>query len=106
MQQRQAAAMVDVRVAQDYRVDRGGFEWKRRAIAQVGVVAALDHAAVEQDGAALHLDDVARAGDFTGRAVELQVHRANRLRRSAVPQWLRLPVGPRTARSPASRATT
>ena len=100
VQQRQPAAVIDVRVAQDDRVDAGGVERKRLAIALVGSGAALDQPAVEQQPAAADVEDVTRAGDFTGRAEELQVHR--RLRRSAGRPGLRLPAGP-AVREAASR---
>ena len=74
-QQRQAAAVVDVRVAQDDGVDAGRLEGELGAVALAGVGAALDHAAVEQQPAAAHGHDVAGTGDFTGPAVELQLHR-------------------------------
>ena len=92
-QQRQPSAVIDVRVAQHHRVDRFGSERKRLAIADVGLIAALDQPAVEQQRAAANGEDVAGTGDFTGRAVELQVHRANRLRRFAARRPLRLHDG-------------
>ena len=92
-QQRQPPAVIDVRVAQHHRVDRCGIERKRLPIADVGLIAALDQPAVEQQRAAANGEDVAGTGDFTGRAVELQVHRANRLRRFAARRPLRLPGG-------------
>ena len=73
-QQRQAPAVVDVGVAQDHCVDLRRIERERRPIALVGGRAALDHAAVEQQAAAAHGQYVARAGDLTGRAEELQLH--------------------------------
>ena len=66
-QQRQPAAVVDVGVAQDHRVDLRGVEGEGRAVALVRRRAALDHAAVEQQAAAAHDEDVAAAGDLTGR---------------------------------------
>ena len=103
VQQWQAAAVIDVRVAQYDRVDVGWCERKRLAIAVVRTVAALDHAAVEQQRAAPHGQDVAGTGDFARRAVELQLH-ANRLRRFASLRVPRLPGQWCRARRPDRRA--
>jgi hypothetical protein len=50
--------MVDVRMTQDHGVDRHRFERKRLSVACVGGVAALDQAAVEQQGPAADAHDV------------------------------------------------
>jgi hypothetical protein len=61
--------VIDVRVAQHHRIDRCGIERKRLAIADVGLIAALDQPAVEQQRAATNDEYVAGTGDFTGCAV-------------------------------------
>ena len=73
-QQRQAPAVIDVRVAEHHRVDARGIERKRAAIAPRRVGAALDHAAVEQYLAAGRAHDVAGPGHFSGGTEKLQLH--------------------------------
>ena len=103
-QQRQPAAVVDVRVAQHHRVDRRGVERKRlRDCARRGRRRPGSARSRAAACGRRTVEDVAGAGDLTGGAVELQVHRANRLRRFAARRALRLPDGPERS-SPARPA--
>ena len=81
VKQWQPTAMIDVRVAQDNRVDFRRVERKRLAVSLAVRYTALYEPAVEQDAVATDLDDVTGPGDLSGCTEELQVHR--RLRRSA-----------------------
>ena len=78
-EQRQAPAMIDVRMAQDHGVDGGGIERKRQAVARRRIVAALDHAAVEQQLAARHPQDVAGTRYFASGSEKLQLHAGHTL---------------------------
>ena len=74
LQQRQTAAVIDMRVAQDDRVDASGVEWKLAAVTQIGAFAALDQTAVEQQRRTADTQNMAGAGDLTGRSEELELH--------------------------------
>ncbi|MCE2873791.1 MAG: hypothetical protein LW605_08545 [Xanthomonadales bacterium] len=73
-EQRQPAAVVDMRMAQDHCVDGVRLERERPAVAGARIATALQHAAVEQDLPTGHPQDVAGAGHLTRRAVELDLH--------------------------------
>src|SRR5690349_3147194 len=73
-QQRQPAAVVDVRVAQHHGVDRDGLERERVPVTGHRIGAALDHAAVQQQLAAAGPHDVAGAGHFARVTEKLQLH--------------------------------
>ena len=61
--------MVDVRVREQH---EGHFARRESeaAVAGIGVTAALEHAAVDQEAHAARVDFEARAGDFAGCAME------------------------------------
>ena len=82
-QQRHAADVVDVGVADHQRIERGGFERERLGVAVLGLGAALDQPAVEQQPLAGGLDLVQRSGDLARRSVEMHAH-ASLPRRSTV----------------------
>ena len=73
-QERQAARVVQVRVAQDHGVDPRGIEWEWLAVALLLLAATLDQAAVEQDPMGPDLQHVAGTGDATRGAVEFDLH--------------------------------
>ena len=73
-QQRQAADVVDVRVREHQRVDRGEVEGKLVGVARVLVAPALHHAAIEQDAPARCMHQVARAGNLARGPEELDPH--------------------------------
>ena len=74
-QHREPAAMVDMRVTQHHRVERGGVETESFGIARLVGLAALDHAAVQQQPVARREHLVAGTGDFAGRTMEDNPHR-------------------------------
>src|SRR5690606_12693775 len=67
--QRQPAAMVQVCVTEDHRVDCGGIKWQRQGVAGFFLARALEQAAVQQQLVLAAAQVVARAGDFAGGAV-------------------------------------
>ena len=95
-QHRQAAAVVDVGVAEHHRRQPLDVEGKRLEVAVLVLDAALDHAAVEQQPVAGGLDLVAGAGDFAGGAVETYSH--------ALPSRVGWPMYPRNDDGRASPA--
>jgi hypothetical protein len=68
-EERQQAAVVEMRVGHQHRVQLARFEGERDPVADGLVRAALEHAAVDEDARSRGLDEVLRAGDG-GRATE------------------------------------
>ena len=68
-QQRQQAAMVEVRVGQQHRIEVRRIERERDPVADRFVRAALEHPAVDEDARPGGLEEELRAGD-RGRATE------------------------------------
>ena len=73
-QQRDATDMVDMRMTDHDRIDRGDIEWKRIGVAGFHLAAALAHATVEQDALATSLDQVHRTGHLAGGPMEMHSH--------------------------------
>ena len=73
-QARQQAAVIDVRMGQNDEIQTCGIKGKGLLVVLVGLAAALGHAAVDEEAAAMGLDQKAGAGDRLGRAVESDVH--------------------------------
>lgn len=73
-QQRQPPDVVDVRVAQHHRVERGGVERERLGVARLRLTATLDQPAVEQDALASGLDEMHGTRDLARRTVEMDLH--------------------------------
>ena len=69
-QQWQPAAVIEMRVRQRNAVDTVGIEAERVGILMSKLAAALQHPAIDQDTATDGLDQMAGAGDRTGRTVE------------------------------------
>ena len=69
-QQGNPADMVDVRMADDQRIDRRRIEIEWRRVARLHRLAALDHAAVQEHGLPRRVDLVQGAGYFAGRTME------------------------------------
>jgi len=63
-----------VGVAQHHRIERGGVERERLGVARLGVAAALDQPAIQQDPLASGLDQVHRTSDLACRAMEMHLH--------------------------------
>ena len=78
-QQRQAAAMIDVRVAQDHGVDGRRHRTETAGDCAPARLAALDHAAVQQQLAARHPQDVAGTRHFSRGSEKLQLHAGHTL---------------------------
>ena len=76
-QQRQPAAMVDVGMAEHDRGDGPDVEGERLEIAALVLVAALDHAAVEQHAVTRGLDLMHRPRDLTRSTVQSHSHLAS-----------------------------
>jgi len=73
-QQGQTPAVIDVRVAEDDRVDRRGVERKRLQVAARRITPSLHHAAVKQQGPPTDPQYVAGAGDLARCTEELDLH--------------------------------
>ena len=73
-QHRQAPAVVDVRVAEHDGIDAVDVEGEGVEVAPLVLVAALDHAAIEQQPFAGGFDLVQGTGDLTGWAVKENAH--------------------------------
>ena len=71
---RDQAAMVEVGMGQQDRVDPGRIVGQRNPVANRLVRAALEHPAVDQDRGPVRREQVLRAGHRGGRAEELEVH--------------------------------
>jgi hypothetical protein len=80
-QERQIAAVIEVGMGQNDRVDLPGIEGKRRAIAQPQVFEALEQPAVDKDLATAGRDQVFGAGHRPGGAPEREFHH--------LPSWIR-----------------
>jgi hypothetical protein len=80
-QQWQAAAVVQVGVTEDHRVDFRRIEGERVGIACFIPAAALDEPAVQQDPPPATMENVAGAGDFARRAKKFKPHEGSILRR-------------------------
>ena len=74
VQQRNASAMIEMRVCEQQRVNRRGVEAERRSVLVVEVAAALEEAAIDENALAAGLDEMARAGDVAVGAVERDFH--------------------------------
>jgi hypothetical protein len=61
-------------MAQHHRIDVADAERERIVVARFVTPAALDHPAVEQDLPSRGTKHMARAGDFSGGAVEFKLH--------------------------------
>ena len=72
---RQQAAVIEVGVGQENRVEPRGIESQRDAVADRLVRAALEHAAVDQDARTLGREQEARAGYGRRATQEVDVHR-------------------------------
>jgi hypothetical protein len=72
--QRQEAAVIEVGVRDQDRIQGGGVEAQRHPVADHVVRAALEHPAVDQDAGALGGDEEARAGDGARATEEAQLH--------------------------------
>lgn len=73
-QARQQAAVIDVRVGQQHKIDLARVKGEGSVIAVFGFGAALHHAAVDQETAAIGLYQIARPGDLLGRAQKCDLH--------------------------------
>ncbi len=73
-QQRNPADVIDVGMAYHQRVQRRRFERERIGIAGLGLAAALEHPAVQQDPPAARVQQMHRAGHLAGRAMEFDPH--------------------------------
>jgi hypothetical protein len=73
-QQRQAAAMVEMRVRQEHIVDGARIKAKGFGVLLVELAAPLMHATVDQNPQTSALDQVTRAGDAAIGAMERQFH--------------------------------
>ena len=80
-QQRQAAAVIDMGVRQQHHIDPRRVERKRRTVALVPLLAALDHAAIQQPPAGGGFDQMAGAGNLARRTVKGDTHRRLSTRR-------------------------
>ena len=73
-QQRQVAAVVNVRVGEDHGVDLSRIDRQRRPVAQAQLLVALEQPAVDQYPRCALLNQVFRAGDGVGSAQKLEFH--------------------------------
>ena len=71
----QAPRVIDVRVREHDRVDLVHRYRERAVLLVAGEAAPLEHPAVEQHGAAVDAEDVARPGDLARCTKELELHR-------------------------------
>ena len=78
-QRRQPAAVVEVGVGEDHRVELARRDARGRAVAQPQRLVALEHAAVDQQPCPRVVEQVARSGDGVGRACEGEFHVRSRL---------------------------
>jgi hypothetical protein len=69
-EQRHAAAVIEVRVREQYQIYAGGIEPERVRVLFVKLASTLVHAAVDQDAPPATLDQVAGAGHAAIGAVE------------------------------------
>jgi hypothetical protein len=68
-QQRNAAAVIEMRVRQQHEIDRGGIEAELGGIALLHRIAALEQAAIDEDALAAAFEQMARAGDLARGSV-------------------------------------
>jgi hypothetical protein len=73
-EQRQAAGVVDVGVAENDVVELFGVEGEGLPVSSVPLLAALDQPAVEEDALTVELDQMTRPGNFARCAVEGEFH--------------------------------
>jgi hypothetical protein len=69
-QQREAAAMVQVGMRQDNRIELGRPDRRKLGVASARVTTALKHPIIDQDAGAGRLEEVARSCHLSCRAVE------------------------------------
>src|SRR5580698_5325298 len=69
-QERQPAAMVEVRVSEEHIIDAGGVKTERRGVVDVEFAAALKQTAIDQHAFARAFDQMARPGNVTIRSVK------------------------------------
>ena len=71
----QIAAVIDVRMGEQHRVDRARVDGQRLPIAQPKLLVALEQPAIDQDAAGARFDEVFRARDGPGGSQERDLHR-------------------------------
>ena len=84
-QERQVAAVVDVRMGQDERVERARIKREWGPVAQAQLLVALEQAAVDEHAACARSDEMFRAGHRAGGAKKCEVHSASA---GASPRWV------------------
>ena len=80
--------MVDVGMGEQHEVDPAEVEVERLEVPAAGAAAALEHAAIDQEGDAVGVHPGARPGDLAGCAEERQLH-AKLLRHRSSREWPR-----------------
>ena len=75
-QARNEAAVVDVRMRQQHRVDRGRRHRQRRPVAQAQLLQALEQPAIDEQAPAVVFDEVLRSRHGAGGTEELQSHQS------------------------------
>ncbi len=93
----QEAAVGQVRLGQHHRVDRSAGHGERRAVVQAQLLQALEQPAVQQQPAALMLDDHLRSGDRARTPQKAQLHSMYLPRRvsnaAPLPAFFKLALG-------------
>src|SRR5207248_6782524 len=69
---RQVAAVVQVRVGENYGVDPRGIDRQRRPVAQPELLQALKETAVDKDAAVAEIEEMLGAGDSAGGSKKCQ----------------------------------
>jgi len=83
-QERETAAMIDVRVGEHHRVDFPGIERKLFPIPGMTLATPLDKTALKEDLQVTDPEDMAGAGDLAGGTVKLQFEGFGHLARVAI----------------------